>query len=203
MSNRTKICIVGASALLAILVLVLCIMGGAFDFSAKTSTGEDLSQSGTQEESITTPEPIATPEPSEPSDVIHTPPPIEDVIPEIEVYRVTVIAGKGGSVSPRGSVEVNEGESVSFTITPDEGYEIRQIKADGLDAEVSDIYTFSDVSSDHSLYVVFGVSSGTGDEDQPEETLPAGNGEGGSEVVLPESDDANSSENSGSTGEQD
>ncbi|MGI5935211.1 MAG: PASTA domain-containing protein [Oscillospiraceae bacterium] len=74
--------------------------------------------------------------------------------PEPE-YIISVTAGKGGSISPKGRVSVKEGGSVTFTIIPDEGYEIREIKVDGQSVEAVDSYTFSDVRSDHSIYAIF------------------------------------------------
>ena|GEM_PF-2730821 len=152
MSNKAKIYITAAVALVAALVLVLCILGGVFDFSPKEKVESDA---------LATPDPAAAASDFVPSTEnidsgdLTTPPPVEDVIPQTEVYTISIIAGKGGTVNPRGSVEVNEGESVSFTIIPDDGYEIFQLIIDGEIVETVDVYSFIEVDSDHSLYVVF------------------------------------------------
>ena len=166
MSNKVKMCITGICALLAALVLVLCILGGVFNFEKKTES----SGSGSSSSDATTPEPITTPPPMQTSDVVRTPPPVEDVIPEPVSFNITVISGKGGSVNPRGNVEVLEGESISFTLTPDEGYEVSQVLIDGTDAGPCDIYTFTDVRENHSIYVVFMPAQPT--PEMPEDEAP-------------------------------
>ena len=72
-----------------------------------------------------------------------------------EPYKITVTAGPGGSVSPNGVAEVEKGKDISFTITPEAGYEIREIKVDGAAVEVSSSYTFTAVTANHTIYVVF------------------------------------------------
>ncbi|MEG2367406.1 MAG: PASTA domain-containing protein [Oscillospiraceae bacterium] len=72
-------------------------------------------------------------------------------------FDITVTAGKGGTVSPKGVVTVEEGKSQSFTITPDSGYEIREVKIDGQDIGAQTGYTFTNVTGAHTVYVVFQV----------------------------------------------
>jgi hypothetical protein len=50
---------------------------------------------------------------------------------------------------------VTEGESKTFTITADEGYEIATIKVDGVDVAVETSYTFTNVTADHTIVVIF------------------------------------------------
>lgn len=75
--------------------------------------------------------------------------------PENEEHEISVTAGKGGTVSPKGAVAVKDGEDQTFTITPDEDYEIREVKVDGTSVGALDSYTFTEVTEDHTLYVVF------------------------------------------------
>jgi beta-lactam-binding protein with PASTA domain len=70
-------------------------------------------------------------------------------------YTITVTAGHGGSVSPKGQVQVEDGASATFSIVPDAGYEIREVKVDGQDVGAVSEYTFSNVTGNHTLYVVF------------------------------------------------
>ena len=83
------------------------------------------------------------------------PPPVEVTDPPVVHHTVSVTAGPGGSVSPSGAVEVESGHSVTFTITPDEGYELSQLLIDGALTSLQESYTFSDVTQDHTLYAVF------------------------------------------------
>lgn len=75
--------------------------------------------------------------------------------PETTEYVITVTAGKGGTISPKGIVSVADGEDQAFTITADDGYEVREVKVDGKDIGPVASYSFEKVTEDHSLYVVF------------------------------------------------
>lgn len=91
--------------------------------------------------------------------------------PEIVEYTISVSAGKGGSVSPSGSVRVEEGEDVTFTITPDEGYVLDELFIDGEAVKAVEEFTFAKVDASHTLYAVFRVKT-EADEQQPEDTTP-------------------------------
>jgi serine/threonine-protein kinase len=86
-----------------------------------------------------------------------------------EEFTIAVTVGKGGSVSPRGRVTVQAGGRQTFLITPDEGYEVREIKVDGIGVEAAEAYTFDNVADNHTLYVVFQASEET-PEPTPEPT---------------------------------
>ncbi|MGI5978078.1 MAG: PASTA domain-containing protein [Oscillospiraceae bacterium] len=75
--------------------------------------------------------------------------------PSPTVYTITVTAGKGGSVSPKGSVSVPSGSDQTFTFTPASGYVVKEVKVDGKNVGAVDSYTFPLVEKDHTLYVVF------------------------------------------------
>lgn len=81
--------------------------------------------------------------------------------PEKKTFAVTVTCGSGGSVSPNGKVEVKEGGSASFTITPNDGYEVKQLVIDGLEVLPLKSYTFMNIDSDHTLYVTFQETNGS------------------------------------------
>ena len=73
----------------------------------------------------------------------------------INQYTLTATAGPGGSVSPSGEVTVNYGGSRTFTITPNEGYHISDVKVDGGSVGAVTSYTFADVTSDHRIEAAF------------------------------------------------
>ncbi len=75
--------------------------------------------------------------------------------PPKNYHTITVTAGSGGSVSPSGSVDVEEGTSQSFIITPDLGYELSQLLIDGANVNIQTAYTFDNVRQNHTLYAVF------------------------------------------------
>ena len=70
-------------------------------------------------------------------------------------HTITATAGTNGSISPSGAVEVTEGESKTFTITANEGYEIDTLKVDNADVEKTTSYTFTNVTGDHTIAVTF------------------------------------------------
>lgn len=72
-----------------------------------------------------------------------------------ESYSISVTCGSGGSVSPSGAVMVEKGESATFRIVPDGGYELSELKIDGYAVSASEEYTFTDVKENHTLYAVF------------------------------------------------
>ena len=75
--------------------------------------------------------------------------------PEKKEFTVTVTCSAGGSVSPSGNQKVGEGGSVSFTITPKEGYEVATLVIDGMTVLPLTSYSFMNVDSNHTLYVTF------------------------------------------------
>lgn len=50
---------------------------------------------------------------------------------------------------------MEEGGSVSFTITPKEGYEVATLVIDGTTVLPLTSYSFMNVDSNHTLYVTF------------------------------------------------
>ena len=80
---------------------------------------------------------------------------VTDDTEEKTSYTITATAGANGSITPSGAVEVTEGESKTFTITADEGYEIDTLKVDGADVTVETSYTFTNVTADHTIAVTF------------------------------------------------
>ena len=75
-------------------------------------------------------------------------------------YTITVTAGKGGTISPSGSVRVREGGSLALTITPDKGYVVSSVKVDGKSVGAVSSYTFENVKKNHTIEVVFMKASG-------------------------------------------
>ena len=87
-------------------------------------------------------------------------------------YTVTVTAGSGGSISPGGTVDVEEGTSVTFSILPDEGYELAQLLVDGSAVAVQSSYTFSDMRQNHTIYAVFQLKEAPPVTDPPHTDVP-------------------------------
>ena len=75
-------------------------------------------------------------------------------------YTIKTTAGAGGSISPSGNVSVREGRDRTFTITPDKGYAISNVKIDGKSIGAVKSYTFENVSRTHTIEVIFMKANG-------------------------------------------
>ncbi|MES2657902.1 MAG: hypothetical protein V4689_04750 [Verrucomicrobiota bacterium] len=73
----------------------------------------------------------------------------------INTYIITSTAGTGGSISPSGSIDVNSGDSPTFTLTPDAGYYVDNVIVDGVSVGPVTSYTFTNVTADHSISATF------------------------------------------------
>jgi len=83
----------------------------------------------------------------------------DSIILDTRVLTITASAGSYGSISPSGSVQVNYGQDITFTITPDTGYEILDVVVDGASQGAIPSYTFYAVFVDHSISALFGVNN--------------------------------------------
>ena len=70
-------------------------------------------------------------------------------------YTIQAAAGTGGSISPSGNVSVREGKDQTFTITPDKGYAVANVKIDGKSIGAVKSYTFENVRRTHTIEVIF------------------------------------------------
>ena len=75
-------------------------------------------------------------------------------------YTIKATAGTGGSISPSGSISVREGRDQTFTITPDKGYAVANVKIDGKSIGAVKSYTFENVSRTHTIEVIFMKANG-------------------------------------------
>ena len=144
---RTLGFIVGAAVLLVVLTLVLCAMAGVFSFGGGGDGGTEPPAAQTQ-----APEATTAPDATEPP-VTDTPEPEETDGPV--THTVNVIAGNGGSISPSGIVQVEDGGSITFTMKADEGYELSELIIDGMSVVLSETYTLKNVTGEHTVYAIF------------------------------------------------
>lgn len=75
-------------------------------------------------------------------------------------YTIKATAGAGGSISPSGNVSVREGRAQTFTITPDKGYAVSNVKIDGKSIGAVKSYTFENVRRNHTIEVIFMKANG-------------------------------------------
>ena len=79
-----------------------------------------------------------------------------------QIHTITAAAGQGGSIAPSGTVQINDGKSKTFTITPDEGYFLSDVKVDGESIGPKTSYTFTNVKAGHTITAEFTSRTGGG-----------------------------------------
>lgn len=135
MSMGTKWIITFILFILAIATVIICARSGAFHFEAGRVSANDNDTEITENDSQA--------EESAAEDG------------EASKYTVFVTAGNGGTANPSGSVTVDSWDSINFSFTPDEGYEIESVTLDGEDLGAIDSYTLSYIDANHTIVVTF------------------------------------------------
>ena len=81
----------------------------------------------------------------------------------LEKFAITATAGKGGTITTEDLTDgkVTEGESATFTITPNSGYEIADVKVDGQSVGKKTSYTFENVTAAHTIEATFAFTNYT------------------------------------------
>lgn len=83
----------------------------------------------------------------------------------VESYDITATAGEGGTITAEGladgKVSVTEGESATFTITANDGYEVSDVKVDGTSVGKRTSYTFENVDAAHTIEATFAFTKYT------------------------------------------
>ena len=79
----------------------------------------------------------------------------------LETFDITATAGAGGSIDPAGTVNVVYGSDQAFTISANTGYHVADVLVDGASVGAVTDYTFTAVSTDHSIVAAFEPDSGS------------------------------------------
>lgn len=70
-------------------------------------------------------------------------------------YNIIIETNGFGTISPSGSSQIKYGASQTFTITPDEGYEVEDVLVDGKSVGAVTSYTFENVTANHTISATF------------------------------------------------
>ena len=81
---------------------------------------------------------------------------------QVTVNWITATAGTGGSISPSGEIPAFDGNAETFTITPADGYVVKDVLVDGAAQGPVTAYTFSAIDRDHAISATFKSKSGGG-----------------------------------------
>ena len=78
---------------------------------------------------------------------------------EINQYDIISSSDSNGKISPSGTVKVNHGASQTFTVTPNEGYHIADVKVDGVSVGAVSTYTISNVIKSYTISATFAINT--------------------------------------------
>ncbi len=78
-----------------------------------------------------------------------------------QTYAITVTTPSGGSISPSGTIAVAAGGSRAFTITPNTGYVISDVKVDNVSVGAVTSYSFTNVNANHTISATFALKTYT------------------------------------------
>ncbi|MBU6501038.1 MAG: DUF11 domain-containing protein [Patescibacteria group bacterium] len=73
-------------------------------------------------------------------------------------HTINATSSANGSISPSGTVIVNDGSDQTFTFTPNGGYHIDTLTVDSSSVATSTSYTFTGVITDHTIAVTFAAN---------------------------------------------
>ena len=74
---------------------------------------------------------------------------------ELVCFTLVPSAGLNGAVSPANTVVVSRGMSQTFVFTPDNKFEVSDVRVDGVSVGPVGTYTFASVESHHTIYAGF------------------------------------------------
>jgi hypothetical protein len=79
----------------------------------------------------------------------------EYVDPNSKSYSIIASFGKGGQIIPSGTTQVVSGDSQTYSITKNTGYNISDVVVDGSSVGNVDSYNFKNVTADHTIAATF------------------------------------------------
>jgi len=107
-------------------------------------------------------------------------------------YSVSATCSSEGKIFPSGEIRVNYGDSKTFTITPNTGYKIKDVKVDSVSVGTVFTYIFQNVTSDHTIEAIFepliyaiNTSSGIGGSISPSGTISVNYGDSKTFTITP------------------
>ncbi|PYM07435.1 MAG: hypothetical protein DMD82_05400, partial [Candidatus Rokuibacteriota bacterium] len=80
---------------------------------------------------------------------------------ELKTWTITASAGLNGSISPPGATPVPHGTNITFTMSPNYGYQVQDVKVDGSSVGPLASYTFTAVTAAHTISATFTLATYT------------------------------------------
>lgn len=148
LSPKAKLIITIAIFILAVVTVVLCAFNGMFHFEPGSVQANDEDAEA----------------------VMNNTDKDEEEENKTPTYTVFVSTGNGGSADANGNLSVEEWGSATINFTPDEGYEIQDVRVDGESVGAVSSYTLSYITEDHSIVALFSpIPEPEEDEDADDE----------------------------------
>jgi hypothetical protein len=89
--------------------------------------------------------------------------PAADTAQQQQSYLIRSVAREHGTISPSGWVAASAGSSQTFTITPDAGYRVRDVRVNWMSQGPIKTYTFTNVQKRHRIVAAFVKDEGQND----------------------------------------
>jgi kexin len=112
----------------------------------------------------------------------------------INTYTITASAGVGGVITPEGVQTVEHGSSQAYTLTPAPGFELSDLRVDGVSLGALNAHTFSNIVQDHTIHATFvpephtiATQAGAGGRIFPEGPVDVFTGDTVSFAIIPAS----------------
>ena len=77
----------------------------------------------------------------------------------VALFSIAVTSGDHGSISPTGETIVLEGVDQTFSVIPNLCYHVTDLLVDGVSVGSPDTYTFSSITSDHTIHATFAMDT--------------------------------------------
>jgi triacylglycerol esterase/lipase EstA (alpha/beta hydrolase family) len=80
----------------------------------------------------------------------------------LKTFTITaLVADIGGSITPSGTISIDYGRDQTFTIAPNTGYHVKEVKVDGSSVGAVSSYTFKNITVNHTMEAAFEINSFT------------------------------------------
>ncbi|HUL44635.1 MAG TPA: Ig-like domain repeat protein [Bacteroidota bacterium] len=83
---------------------------------------------------------------------------VSDTVSQLTILSV---AGANGTITPSGAVSVTYGQNKSFTIQPDTGYFVADVRVDSASVGAVNAYTFNNITASHLIQAFFAIKTYT------------------------------------------
>ncbi len=77
------------------------------------------------------------------------------VVFSLNSYVIEALTDGNGTISPSGSVSVSNGDNLTYTVTPANGYDVADVLVDGQSVGALETYTFSNITAPHLIRAIF------------------------------------------------